>query len=236
VEAWDQSGKTRLAVGRVATLDNAIDASTDTIKVKALFANTDDALYPNQAVSVILQLDTLTGVLAVPPAAVLRGAQGFYLYVVNADSSVSTRIVKPGPADGNWMSVDGPLQPGDKVVIDGADRLRDGAKVEVIASDPKQRSGADAPAGGTRRGARGPADATPGATGGAGERPAAATAPPAAPSPPAWDGNAGERQRRMDRLPPEVAEKLKAMTPEERRAWFQKQREEAGPAGKTAPN
>jgi multidrug efflux system membrane fusion protein len=61
VEAWDQSGKTRLAVGRVATLDNAIDASTDTIKVKALFANTDDALYPNQAVSVILQLDTLAG-------------------------------------------------------------------------------------------------------------------------------------------------------------------------------
>ncbi len=175
VEAWDQSGKTRLAVGRVATLDNAIDASTDTIKVKALFANTDEALYPNQAVSVILQLDTLAGVLAVPPAAVLRGAQGFYVYVVNADSSVSTRIVKPGPADGSWMAVEGPLQPGDKVVIDGADRLRDGAKVEVIASDPKQRPGADAPAAGGRRGAGGPADATPGATkGGAGERPAAA--------------------------------------------------------------
>ena len=155
VEAWDQGGKTRLAVGRVATLDNAIDASTDTIKVKALFANTDDALYPNQAVSVILQLDTLTDALAVPPAAVLRGAQGFYVYVVNADSSVSTRVVKPGPVDGNWMAVEGPLQPGDKVVIDGADRLRDGAKVEVIASDPKQRPGASAAgAGGARHAGR----------------------------------------------------------------------------------
>ena len=228
-----RGGKTRLAVGRVATLDNAIDASTDTIKVKALFANTDDALYPNQAVSVILQLDTLAGALAVPPAAVLRGAQGFYVYVVNADSSVSTRIVKPGPADGNWMAVEGPLQPGDKVVIDGADRLRDGAKVEVIASDPKQRPGADARRGRRRGGAPDRArSAAPrlDAAQACGRRsarrtssPAAALrpphllacsrAPPAAPSPPAADGNAGERQRRMDRLPPEVAEKLKAMSP-----------------------
>ena len=108
VEAWDQGGKTRLAVGRVATLDNAIDASTDTIKVKALFANTDDALYPNQAVSVILQLDTLTDALAVPPAAVLRGAQGFYVYVVNADSSVSTKSgeARPGRRQLRWPSKD----------------------------------------------------------------------------------------------------------------------------------
>jgi multidrug efflux system membrane fusion protein len=189
VEAWDQGGKKRLAVGRVATLDNAIDASTDTIKVKALFANLDDALYPNQAVSVILQLDTLKDAVVVPPAAVLRGSQGFYVYVVNADSSVSTKVVKPGAVDGNAMAVEGPLSPGDRVVIDGADRLRDGAKVEVIASDPKQRPGADAAAGGARR---------------------------------------------ADRLPPEVAEKLKAMSPEERRAWFQKQKEEGGTAGKGA--
>ena len=214
VEARDQSGKTRLAVGRVSTLDNAIDASTDTIKVKALFANTDDALYPNQAVSVILQLSTLKDALVVPPPAVLRGAQGFYVYVVNADNSVSTRVVKPGPVDGNAMAVEGPLQPGDKVVVDGADRLRDGAKVEVIASDPTKRPGADAPAGGSRRGAT-----SPGAS-----------------SPPAADGNGGQRQRGMDNLPPEVAEKLKAMSPEERRAWFQKQREEGGPAGKATPN
>jgi len=177
-------------------------------------------------------------------------------------------VVKPGPVDGNAMAVEGPLQPGDKVVIDGADRLRDGAKVEVIASDPTKRPGADAPAGGSRRGARGGADAAPGATKGAGERtvapgassspataappgtpssPATAAPPGASSSPataassgalsqPAAEGNGGQRQRRMDNLPPEVAEKLKAMSPEERRAWFQKQREEGGPAGKATPN
>ena len=149
------------------------------------------------------------------------------------------------------MAVEGPLQPGDKVVIDGADRLRDGAKVEVIASDPKQRPGADAP---RRRPARrrGPAMRRRGdegrrrrpvapacrilPAGTACRAPAAPSSPAAAPRPPhltaAADGNAGERQRRMDRLPPEVAEKLKAMSPEERRAWFQKQREDAGTAGK----
>jgi len=192
VEAWDRSGSRQLAVGRVATTDNAIDPGTDTIKVKAMFANTDDALFPNQAVSVRLQLDTLSKVLAVPSAAVLRGAQGFYLYVVNADNAVSTRLVKPGANDGDWIAVEGDLKPGEKVVIDGVDRLRDGAKVEVIAADPKQRAGASAPA-------------------------------------------------RTDRVPPEVAEKLKAMSQEERRAWFQKRREEkdkAGSSGKpaSAPN
>jgi len=192
VEAWDRSGSRQLAVGRVATTDNAIDPSTDTIKVKAMFANTDDALFPNQAVSVRLQLDTLSKVLAVPSAAVLRGAQGFYLYVVNADNTVSTRVVKPGASDGDWIAVEGDLKAGEKVVIDGVDRLRDGAKVEVIAADPKQRAGASAPA-------------------------------------------------RTERVPPEVAEKLKAMSPEERRAWFQKRREEKDKAGSStkpasAPN
>ncbi|MFZ6722867.1 MdtA/MuxA family multidrug efflux RND transporter periplasmic adaptor subunit [Undibacterium sp. Ji49W] len=150
VNAWDRGGKRLLATGRVATVDNAIDTTTDTIKVKAVFANADDALFPNQAVSVTLQMDTLTDVLAVPPSAVLRGAQGFYLYVVNADNTVSTRVITPGTVDGDWMAIEGPLKVGEKVVIDGVDRLREGAKVEVIASDPKQRAGANAPAGGKR--------------------------------------------------------------------------------------
>lgn len=165
VEAWDRSGTTRLAVGRLATSDNAIDASTDTIRLKALFANDDDALFPNQAVGVRLQLDTQAGALAVPQAAVLRGAQGFYVYVVNADNSVSTRVVKTGAVDGEWMAIEGPLQAGEKVVIDGVDRLRDGAKVEVIAADPKQRAGASAPADGGRRGGRAAAGAASGPAG-----------------------------------------------------------------------
>ncbi len=166
VAAWDRSGRQQLAVGRVAAIDNAIDPSTDTIKVKALFPNADDALFPNQSVSVTLQLDTLTGVLAVPQAAVLRGAQGFYVYAVNADSTVSTRLVKPGAVDAGWMAVEGPLQAGDRVVIDGSDRLREGAKVEVIAADPAQRVGASAAPGGHKRGGHAAGGAASGAASG----------------------------------------------------------------------
>lgn len=188
VEAWDLGGNQQLAVGRVATVDNAIDPSTDTIKVKAVFPNADDALFPNQAVSVTLQLDVLPDVIAVPQAAVLRGAQGFYVYVVNADNTVSTRVVTPGAVDAGWMAVEGALKPDEKVVIDGTDRLREGAKVDLIATDPKQRAGANAAPG---------ADARP---------------------------------HRMNPLSPEQAEKVKAMSPDERRAWFRAQRESRDPS------
>ncbi|HET7865398.1 MAG TPA: MdtA/MuxA family multidrug efflux RND transporter periplasmic adaptor subunit [Burkholderiaceae bacterium] len=237
VEAWDRGGKTQLAVGRVETVDNAIDPSTDTIKVKALFPNADDALFPNQAVSVTLQLATLTDVLAVPQAAVLRGSQGFYVYVVNADNSVSTRVVKPGAVDAGWMAVEGALQPDERVVIDGTDRLREGARVEVIAADPTQRAGANAPPGGGRRGQRGAAGAASGAASGAFGRPAAAPERPAsgaAPAAAASEAGAAERPRWMDWVTPEQAEKLKAMSPEDRRAWLRAQREARG-GGRPAP-
>ena len=254
VEAFDRNGNTRLAAGRVATTDNAIDPSTDTIKLKALFPNANDALYPNQSVSVRLQLDTLEDTLAVPQAAVLRGAQGFYVYVVAPDNSVSTRVIKPGATDGDWTSVQGPLRAGENVVIDGADRLRDGAKVEVIATDPKLRAGASvAPDGGGRR--RGPRGAASGVTGNASaaagprvpaasgvlndSRPAggdtrqaraaasAATANSQASSPSDDAPSAADRPSGdRPRLPPEVLEKLRAMQPEERRATIAKMREE----------
>jgi multidrug efflux system membrane fusion protein len=194
VQALDRNGKAQLALGRVATLDNAIDASTDTIKVKAIFPNADDALFPNQAVSVMLQIDTLKDVLAVPQAAVLRGSKGFYVYIVNADKTVSTRVVKPGAVDGNWMAVEGPLQEGDNVVVDGTDRLREGGKVEVIAAKDPTKPDASANQEGERSG----------------------------------------RQRRMENLPPEVAAKLKDLSPDERRAWFKEHRSELGQAGPAA--
>ncbi len=137
VQAWDKSGQKQLASGRVSTIDNAIDPATDTIKVKAIFPNADDALFPNQSVSVRLQLDTLKDALTVPQAAVLRGAQGFYVYVVESDGTVSTRVITPGVVDGDWMAVEGAVQPGEKVVVDGVDRLRNGAKVEVITPNFK---------------------------------------------------------------------------------------------------
>jgi multidrug efflux system membrane fusion protein len=196
VQALERNGKDVLAQGQVASIDNAIDATTDTIKIKALFPNPDDALFPNQAVSVSLQIDTLHDVLAVPPAAVLRGTKGYYVYVVGDDSTVSTKVVKPGAVDGNWMAIEGDVLVGERVVIDGVDRLREGAKVEVIAADPKQRAGANAAASG-----------------------------------------AGERRHGMGRnLPPEVAEKLKGMSPEERKAWFQQHRGELGNKASGAAN
>lgn len=206
VEAWDRTSKQRLAVGRVATVDNAIDPGTDTLKIKAEFPNRDEALFPNQAVSVTLQLEVLANVVAVPQAAVLRGAQGFYVYVVRADHTVVPRVVTPGAVDDGWMAVGDALQPGETVVIDGTDRLRAGAKVEVIAADPAQRAGANA--------AHAPVGASAGASASA----------PAGGSGPA---------RGMDRLSPEQAAKVQAMSPDERRAWFRAQREAQGqPAGR----
>jgi multidrug efflux system membrane fusion protein len=222
VEAWNRSGTTRLAEGRIETTDNAIDPSTDTIKLKAIFANADDALFPNQAVTVRLQLDTLVDALTVPSAAVLRGAQGFYVYVVNtADNSVSTRVVKPGVVDGDATAVEGALKPGETVVIDGVDRLRDGAKVEVIAADPKQRAGATGGGDRKRGGNRGAMGAASGAS-----------APRTASWPAAADSSAAEaRPAWLDRLPPEVADKVMKMSPDERKAWIEKRRAERAAQG-----
>ncbi len=241
VEAWSRDGKTRLATGRLATADNAIDLSTDTIKLKALFPNEDDALYPNQSVSVKLQLATEANRLAVPAAAVLRGAQGFYVYVVGPDNTVSTRVVQTGAVDGDWMAVDGPVQAGDRIVVDGVDRLREGAKVEVIANDPKQRAGANAAprrgrgasapggaASGARSGGRhasgaSSTSATPGESGNPAD--AALRAPTAeARNDAAQSG--GERPAWLDRLPPELQDKVMKMSPAERDAWIAERRAE----------
>ena len=175
VQAWDKGGSKQLATGRVSTIDNAIDASTDNIKVKAVFPNTDDALFPNQSVGVRLQLDVLKDALTVPQAAVLRGAQGFYVYVAESDNTVSTRVIKPGVVDGDWMAVEGAVQAGEKIVVDGVDRLRNGAKVEVIT--PNFKGGAGGGNGGGKwSGAKG--EGKPGADG----KSSAASAPTGAAS------------------------------------------------------
>lgn len=246
VEAWSRDGKTRLATGRLATADNAIDLSTDTIKLKALFPNEDNALYPNQSVSVKLQLATEANRLAVPAAAVLRGAQGFYVYVVGPDNTVSTRVVQTGAVDGDWMAVDGPLQAGDRIVVDGVDRLREGAKVEVIANDPKQRAGANA-APRRGRGASAPGGAASGAHGGSRHASgASAPATSATSAAPGDSGNpadaalraptaearndaaqsGGERPAWLDRLPPDLQDKVMKMSPAEREAWIAERRAE----------
>ena len=174
VEAWDREQRNLLATGKVSTTDNAIDPVTGTIKIKAEFVNADGTLFPNQFVNIKLQVNTLEDALAVPSTAVQRGTQGTFVYVVKPDSSVTVRRIRTGTTEGDWVSVQGDLAAGDKVVTDGADRLREGAKVEVIApvarpggggaggagggAGPGGLSGPGAAAGSGRPGGGGPSD------------------------------------------------------------------------------
>lgn len=143
VEAWDREQKERLAVGRLLTTDNLVDTATGTIKMKAEFANEDSALFPNQFVNVRLLLGTRKDALIVPGAALQRGAKGTFVYVVDGAGTVASVPVALGPADGELLAVDGALAAGARVVTDGADKLRDGAKVEAVS--PAARAAAAAP-------------------------------------------------------------------------------------------
>ena len=147
VEAWDRDQRTRLAVGKISTTDNAIDPVTGTIKLKAEFTNEQGSLFPNQFVNIRLQIETQEAVLAVPVTALQRGARGSFVYLVKEDGTVTVRPVRPGAVDGDWMGVQAELAVGDRVVTDGADRLREGAKVEVI-TPPQRGPGAGPGAGG----------------------------------------------------------------------------------------
>jgi multidrug efflux system membrane fusion protein len=133
VEAWDRGFRTRLASGELLTVDNVIDITTGTVKLKAKFANSDLALFPNQFVNARMLLDTRSGVITIPSAALQRGSQGSFVYVVKEDNTVSVRPVKLGPADAERVAVESGLAEGERVVTDGMDRLREGARVQVGA-------------------------------------------------------------------------------------------------------
>ena len=137
VEAWDREQKARLAEGALASADNQVDPQTGTVKLKAQFDNADFALFPNQFVNVRMKLDTLRDVVVIPAAAVQRGTQGLFVYVVRDDNSVGQRPVRLGPAEGLRVAIADGLTPGDMVVIDGMDRLRPGAQVTVTAARPE---------------------------------------------------------------------------------------------------
>jgi membrane fusion protein, multidrug efflux system len=137
VEAWDREQKNRLADGRLLTTDNQIDPSTGTIKIRAEFANRDHTLFPNQFVNIRLLLDTLRQVKAVPAAAIQRGDRGSFVYRLDASGTVAMLPVTPGAVDGDWVAVTSEIKAGDKVVTDGLDKLRDGAKAEIIVPGAK---------------------------------------------------------------------------------------------------
>ena len=142
--AYDRSGATKIADGTLQTFDSQIDPTTGTIKLRAQFSNEDEALYPNQFVNVRLLLDTHKDVTTISTAGVQRGVPGTFVYLVNADSTVSVRPVKLGVTDGDRVEVISGLNPGDRIVIDGADKLRDGAKINVRSeTDPGKPPNAD---------------------------------------------------------------------------------------------
>ena len=144
VAAYDRADKVKLASGTLLTVDNQIDPATGTVKLKAQFANEDGKLFPNQFVNVHMLLDVKRDATLIPTAAIQRGTPGTFVYVVKPDSTVTLRVVKPGPTQGDNVSIDSGLAPGEPVVVDGADKLREGAKVEAVAKD--------APSGGPRKG------------------------------------------------------------------------------------
>ncbi|MDQ6869306.1 MAG: efflux RND transporter periplasmic adaptor subunit [Pseudomonadota bacterium] len=146
VTAYDRANVTPLSVGKVATLDTQIDTTTGTVKLRADFDNLDDKLFPNQFVNARLLIKSLRGAVTVPSSAVQHGAPGTYVYVVGADDTVAARAVALGPLDGAMFAVNAGLSPGERVVVDGADRLRDGAKVLVSAAEGSNGGGTPPPA------------------------------------------------------------------------------------------
>ena len=123
--------RTRLGVGSLAAVDNQVDPTTGTVKLKALFSNEDRRLFPNQFVNAQLLVDTLRGVVIVPTAAVQRGPQGSFIYVVKSDSTVELRNVEVLGTDGDDTALSKGLTGGETVVTDGIEKLRPGSKVAL---------------------------------------------------------------------------------------------------------
>ena len=138
VQAWDREQKHQLDVGGLVSLDNQIDLSTGTVKLKARFPNTAGALYPNQFVNARLQVRVLQNVVTVPTSAVQLGSRGAYVYVAakndKGQEAVTVRPITPGITSNTLTVVEKGLEPGELVVVDGLDRLRDGIAVKVAAT------------------------------------------------------------------------------------------------------
>jgi membrane fusion protein, multidrug efflux system len=141
VEAYDRDQKNKLATGSLLTIDNQIDVTTGTVRLKAVFPNDDHVLFPNQFVNARLLLDTKKNVTLIPTVAIQRGTQGPFVYLVKPDQTVAMRPIKLGPTQGDDASVDSGVTAGELLVVDGADKLRDGAKVELQTGEaaPKRR-------------------------------------------------------------------------------------------------
>src|SRR6202162_2976907 len=157
VDAFSRDDQTKLATGKLLTIDNQIDPTTGTAKLKAVFSNTDNQLWPNQFVNANLLLETRKNSTVVPTAAILRGPQGTFVYAVNSDKTVQDKVVTVSLTQGDTTVITAGLNPGDTVVTDGQDKLQRGSRIE-----PRNAS----PSGGPGRGPAG--GGPPGGGGGAG--------------------------------------------------------------------
>ena len=132
VEAWDRGDTKLQASGVLQSLDNQIDITTGTLKFKARFDNRDQGLFPNQFVNVRLLADTLKNVVLVPSAAIQFGTNGTFVYALDGDNKVQIRQLKVGDSNGDSTVIKEGLAAGDRVVLEGTDRLKDGSVVEVV--------------------------------------------------------------------------------------------------------
>ena len=153
VEAYSRDDQTKLATGKLQTIDNQIDQTTGTAKLKAVFDNKDNQLWPNQFVNANLLLETRKNSTVLPTAAILRGPQGAFVYAVKSDNTVEARAITISLTQGNTTVVASGLNPGDTVVTDGQDKLQTGSKIEPRAASPGNtpngKNGSGAPDSGT---------------------------------------------------------------------------------------
>ena len=170
-QAYDRAQTHLIATGTLSTVDNQIDTTTGTVKLRAVFENPDNDLFPNQFVNIHLLVDTLHNQIVVPVAGIQRGASGTFVYVVNPDHTVSMRAVTLGQTNEDRVAIAQGVMAGDTIVVDGADRLRDGARVILpgeplpnVTNQPPQ-AGAAQGRGGRGRGRRGGAGGAGGAGG-----------------------------------------------------------------------
>lgn len=129
--AYDRTQSTKLATGKLIAIDNEVDVTTGTVKLRAQFDNPDNVLFPNQFVNIELLVDTLKDAIIIPSAAIQRGAPGTFVYLVKDGNTVTVKTVKLGPSQGENIAITDGLQEGDKIIIDGADKLREGAKITL---------------------------------------------------------------------------------------------------------
>ncbi len=151
VEAWDRELKNKLADGKLETIDNQIDPTTGTLKLRAVFANSNSKLFPSQFVNARLLVEQKQNITLLPNAAIQRNSQGTYVWLVNPDQTVAVRPITVGTTEGDQSEITSGLEPGDTVVTVGVDRLEEGGKVNAQVPGEKPRQAASPAAGGSQR-------------------------------------------------------------------------------------